>query len=126
MKSTIFWDITLCSPFSVNRRLGGTYRLNLQGRKNKFRKKSAESRWQALFGLPPVFRWFPAELIFATVNMEATCSFEKSVDTERTTRRYIPEDGTLQNFFSFHQRPTHCTPEKQQSLKVKLSLCLIS
>jgi hypothetical protein len=27
--------------------------------------------------------------------MEAICSSETSVDTQRTTRRYIPEDGTL-------------------------------
>jgi hypothetical protein len=27
MKSTIFWDITPCSPVSVNRRFGGTYLL---------------------------------------------------------------------------------------------------
>jgi hypothetical protein len=31
MKSTISWDMTPCSPLSVNRRLGGTYRLHLQG-----------------------------------------------------------------------------------------------
>jgi hypothetical protein len=35
MKSIIFWDITPCSPLSVNRRFGGTYRLHLQGRKSK-------------------------------------------------------------------------------------------
>jgi hypothetical protein len=29
--------------------------------------------------------------------MEAICSYETSVDTQRTTRRYIPEDGTLHN-----------------------------
>jgi hypothetical protein len=29
MKSTIFRDITPCSPFKVNRRFGGTYRLHL-------------------------------------------------------------------------------------------------
>jgi hypothetical protein len=29
--------------------------------------------------------------------MEATCSSETWVDTQRTTRRYIPEDGTLHN-----------------------------
>jgi hypothetical protein len=29
--------------------------------------------------------------------MEAICSSETSVDTHRTTRRYIPEDGTLLN-----------------------------
>jgi hypothetical protein len=28
--------------------------------------------------------------------METICSSETSVDTQRTTRRYIPEDGTLQ------------------------------
>jgi hypothetical protein len=39
MKSTISWDITPCSPLSVNRRFGGTYRPHLQGRKNKFSKK---------------------------------------------------------------------------------------
>jgi hypothetical protein len=27
MKSTIFWDITPCSPLKVNRRFGGVYRL---------------------------------------------------------------------------------------------------
>jgi hypothetical protein len=29
--------------------------------------------------------------------MEATCSSETSVDIQRTTRRYIPEDSTLNN-----------------------------
>jgi hypothetical protein len=29
--------------------------------------------------------------------MEAICSSETSVDTQRTTRSYIPEDGTLHN-----------------------------
>jgi hypothetical protein len=29
--------------------------------------------------------------------MEATCSSKKSVDFQRTGRRYIPEDSTLQN-----------------------------
>jgi hypothetical protein len=33
MKSTIFWDIKLCSLLKVNRRFGGTYRLHLQGRR---------------------------------------------------------------------------------------------
>jgi hypothetical protein len=33
MKSTIFWDITPCSPLKVNRRFGGKYRLNLQSRR---------------------------------------------------------------------------------------------
>jgi hypothetical protein len=32
-----------------------------------------------------------------TLKMEAACSSETSVDTQRTTRRYIPEDRTLHN-----------------------------
>jgi hypothetical protein len=50
----------------------------------------------------PVFydllsRWFLAKLIFSTLKMEAICSSETSVDTQRTTQRYIPEEGTLHN-----------------------------
>jgi hypothetical protein len=32
-KSTVFWDMTPCSPLKVNRRFGGTYRLHFQGRR---------------------------------------------------------------------------------------------
>jgi hypothetical protein len=42
LKSAIFWDIPPCSPLIVNRGFGGTYRLHLQGRKNKFSKKPAQ------------------------------------------------------------------------------------
>jgi hypothetical protein len=41
-------------------------------------------------------RWF-AEPISSTLKMEAISSSETSVDTQRTTRRHIPEDDTLQN-----------------------------
>jgi hypothetical protein len=77
MKSIIFWNMTPCSPLSVNRRFGGTCRLNLQGRRNKFSKKPASKQ------VPPA--------------LEAICSSETSVETQRTTWRYIPEDGTLHN-----------------------------
>jgi hypothetical protein len=33
MKSSIFWDITPCSPLKFSRHFGGTYRLHLQGRR---------------------------------------------------------------------------------------------
>jgi hypothetical protein len=33
VKSSIFWDITPCSPFKANRRFGGTYCLHFQGRR---------------------------------------------------------------------------------------------
>jgi hypothetical protein len=59
MKSTIFWDITPCSPLSVNR-----------------------------------------------------CSSETLVDTQRTTWRYIPEDGTLHNH--------RCEHLKSYILKISL------
>jgi hypothetical protein len=40
MTSIIFWDMTPCSPSSFNRCFGGTYRLRLQGQRNKFKKTS--------------------------------------------------------------------------------------
>jgi hypothetical protein len=33
----------------------------------------------------------------STLKMEVTCSSETSVDFQRTTRRYIPEERTLHN-----------------------------
>jgi hypothetical protein len=68
MKSIIFWDITSCSPLSFNRRFGGKYRLPL--------------------------RWC-VEPISSIPKMEAVCSSETSVETQRTARRHIPEDDTL-------------------------------
>jgi hypothetical protein len=44
-----------------------------------------------------ISRWFLAQFIFSTLKIKAMCSSETSVDTQRTTRRYIPEDGTLHN-----------------------------
>jgi hypothetical protein len=86
MKSTIFWNITPCSPLSVNRRFGGTYRLHLQDRKSKLSKNACHL----------LSCWYLAQLIFLTLKMEAMCSSETSVDTQQTTWRHIPEAGTLQ------------------------------
>jgi hypothetical protein len=36
VKSIIFWDMTPCSQLSFDRRFGGTYRLHLQRRNNRF------------------------------------------------------------------------------------------
>jgi hypothetical protein len=38
-----------------------------------------------------------AELISSTLKIEVICFSETSVNFQRTTRRYIPEDGTLHN-----------------------------
>jgi hypothetical protein len=40
-------------------------------------------------------------MLASTLEMEPTCSSETSVDFQRTTRRYIPEDRTLLNFVRF-------------------------
>jgi hypothetical protein len=40
--------------------------------------------------------WF-AEPFSSTLKMEAISSSEKSVETQQTTRRHIPEDDILQN-----------------------------
>jgi hypothetical protein len=74
MKSIVFWDMTPCSPLSVNRRFGGTYRPHLQGRRNKLSKKPANKQ--------------VATLISSTLNMEAICSSETSVDTTDYTASY--------------------------------------
>jgi hypothetical protein len=42
LKSIILWDITPCRTLSFNRRFGGTYRLHLQGRRNRFSKPASK------------------------------------------------------------------------------------
>jgi hypothetical protein len=70
-KSINFWDITPCSLLSVNRhnQAGGRCRL--------------------------LAYWFLAEIISSILRMKVICSSETSVDTQQTTRRYIPEIDTL-------------------------------
>jgi hypothetical protein len=46
MKSIIFWDITSCSTFNVNRRFGETYCLHLQA-------SNLLSRWYFLYLFDP-------------------------------------------------------------------------
>jgi hypothetical protein len=77
MKSIIFWVMTPCSPLSFDRRFGETYRLHLA---------------------TCLFAGF-SELISSTLKMEAIYSSETSVETQWTTRRYIPEDDTLLYMF---------------------------
>jgi hypothetical protein len=57
-KIFIFWDITSCSPAEVNRLLGGTHHLHLQGR------SASQSRNQLKLNLPPATAAFLLGLPF--------------------------------------------------------------
>jgi hypothetical protein len=81
--STVFWDIRLFSPLKVNRRFGGTYHLHLQGH-----------------SLPPALT-LVSWSAYSPLKMEAIYSSEMSVDFQRTTHHYIPEDGTFYNIKKF-------------------------
>jgi hypothetical protein len=47
LKSSIFRDITRCSPMKVNLRFGGTCHLHFQGRRICRARNPRESRWKA-------------------------------------------------------------------------------
>jgi hypothetical protein len=91
MKRSIFWDITLCSPLKVNRCFGGTCRLQLQGRRISPARNQRKSRWQAELTL------VSCSAYSSTLKMEAMFSSKTSVNFQRTTQRYIPEDSALYN-----------------------------
>jgi hypothetical protein len=108
MKSSVLWGITPCSPLKVNRRFGGTCRLHLQGRRTSKQETNVKQVASRVILCNPKFRqvdcsaWYLTcfTLVswlacYLTLKMEATCSSESSVDFQRTTRRYIPEDKTL-------------------------------
>jgi hypothetical protein len=91
MRSSVFWDITPCSPLNVNRRFGRTCRLHLQGR----RTSHVRDQHEAGYSLPPAFMLVSYLAYPSALKMEATCSSETSVHFQRTTQRYILKDRTL-------------------------------
>jgi hypothetical protein len=82
MKNIIFWDMTPCSPLEPTdvseEHIASIFRIE--------KVSSAGGRLSC---------WFLAELISSTLKMEAICSAETSVDSQRTTWRHIPENDTL-------------------------------
>jgi hypothetical protein len=80
MKNSIFWDITPYNPLKVNGRFEGTYRLHHHD------ETSSDS-----YAIHDSFLF----VLFSTLKMEVTYSSITSVDFQRNTRRYIPEDRTL-------------------------------
>jgi hypothetical protein len=79
---SIFLDMTPCTPLEVNKSFG------------------------IIWTLPAAyFHYASCSAYSSNLKMEETCSSETSVDFQRPTRRYIPEDKTLhyhrcQNFKS--------------------------
>jgi hypothetical protein len=71
MKSTIFWDITPCSPLKVNWRFGETHCLQLQGRILSQARNQGES-------LAPAFTLVSCSAYSLTLKMEAM--FPQNVD----------------------------------------------
>jgi hypothetical protein len=58
-KSIIFWDMMPFRPLSFNWRFRGTYRLHLQGQRNKFSKNQQASRLHSYtFSLQSLFMFF--------------------------------------------------------------------
>jgi hypothetical protein len=69
------------SPLKFNRCFGETYRLHLRGQRISRAKFQRENEWQA----------------------EQSCSSEMSVDFQRITRLYNPENTVLQIYFLSHR-----------------------
>jgi hypothetical protein len=89
LKSTIFCDITPCSPLKVNRRFVGRYRLHFQDRISLARYH--RDRFSTYFFT------LVSSLAYTTLKMEAIYFSETSVNCQRTTQRYIPAYRTLHN-----------------------------
>jgi hypothetical protein len=77
MKSFVFWDITPCSPLSINRRFGGSCGHTLHGR--RINRKNVD---------------FLLDLFFDP-EMGATFCSKMSVDIQQNTWHYIREDRTI-------------------------------
>jgi hypothetical protein len=94
MKSSIFWDITSCSPLKVNGSFGGTCRLHLQGRKVSWERNQRES-------LSPAFTLVSCSAYSSALKMEAICSSETTGDFKRTTWRYIQKTELFNYLFIY-------------------------
>jgi hypothetical protein len=91
MKRSLFQDITLCSPLKINLRFGGTCHFHFQGPRigqAKTRMTRAAVLSSFLLG------------IFFDIEGGGGRFLRTSVDFQRMTRRYIPEDRT-HGFFIF-------------------------
>jgi hypothetical protein len=72
-EESVFWDITL----------------------SIVHRKSTDDSKERVACLSPAFTLVSCSACFSTLKMEVTCSSEMSIDFQRITWRYIPEDRTL-------------------------------
>jgi hypothetical protein len=98
------WVITLFSRPKVNRRFEETRPFLEVKAKQETNMKQAVSVSSTCYTLVSC----PA--YSSTLKMEMICSSEISVDTQRTTLRYIPEDNTLHNHRCENLKPSMSTP----------------
>jgi hypothetical protein len=85
MKSTIIWDILVCSLSKVNQRIRGTYRLHI-------------------YCSPPAVALLSFSA-FLNVKVEVICSLKISFDFQWTTLCYVPEDSTFQSLQYSQEAP---------------------
>jgi hypothetical protein len=116
MKSTFFWDITLCSPLKVNLCFGGTCYLHFQD-------------WR--MSQAPAFMLVSCLAYYSTLKLEAICSSRTSVDFQWPTQRYIPEDNTLHFwislflvFFQYEPVLVNCSYRRVSEGLNKTSACV--
>jgi hypothetical protein len=82
LKSSVFWDITLCSRLKIMRRFGRTCRLHFQGRKISQERKQHEAggkkRESELHATCPIL--VPCFVYSSIIIMQAKCSSETSLN----------------------------------------------
>jgi hypothetical protein len=76
LKTSIFWDIIPYSPLELDRRLGGTCRLHLQGRR--------------ISRAHTCLMQISCSAYSSTLKMEATCSSETSADFQTDYKASYP------------------------------------
>jgi hypothetical protein len=94
LKSSIFWDITPCSPLKINHCSGRTYHRHLQGRRISRAINQHENRCLCS---PPAFMLVSCSAYSLTLKMEVICSSKTLVEFQQNIPHYIPEDSTLHN-----------------------------
>jgi hypothetical protein len=94
MKSSIFCNITPCSPLKVNRHFVGTCGLQLQSRRIS---QTGDQREVGSKDSLTCLVLVSCLACSSDLKMEMTHPSETSADFQRTTRCYIAEDRTFQH-----------------------------